>query len=143
MSEGLNRVMLLGALGADPEPRFTQGGSCVLSMRLATTERYKDKEEWKERTEWHSVAMFGKRAEALAKILKKGDSIFVEGSLRTTSYDKDGSKRYRTEVIANNVILNGGRGRGVSDAAYGSGVRAPTNTPHSDYSPNYIEDEPF
>jgi single-strand DNA-binding protein len=120
MAEGLNRVMLLGNLGADPELRFTQGGQAVLNMRLATTESYFDKNKVRqERTDWHNVVVWGKRGEALAKILTKGSSIFVEGSLRTSSYDdREGNKRYKTEVIANNVLLTGGRGRGgaVEDA---------------------------
>jgi single-strand DNA-binding protein len=109
MSEGLNRVMLLGNLGADPELRATQSGTMVLHMRLATTEMYFDKDKVKQkRTDWHSVTVFGKRAEALGKILKKGETIFVEGCLQTSSYDdRDGNKRYKTEVIANNVILSG------------------------------------
>lgn len=113
MAEGLNRVMLLGNLGADPELRYTQGGQAVLHMRLATTESYLDKDRVRrERTDWHNVVVWGKRGEALAKILSKGSSIFVEGSLRTSSYDdRDGNKRYKTEVIAQNVIL-AGRGRG-------------------------------
>ncbi|WP_437723413.1 single-stranded DNA-binding protein [Sorangium sp. So ce861] len=125
MAEGLNRVMLLGNLGADPELRFTQGGQAVLNLRLATTESYLDRDKVrKERTDWHNVVIWGKRAEALGKILSKGSSIFVEGSLRTSSYDdRDGNKRYKTEVIANNVLLTGGgRGRGVAndDAGFGA-----------------------
>jgi single-strand DNA-binding protein len=114
MAEGLNRVMLLGNLGADPELRFTQGGQAVLHLRLATTESYLDKDKVRrERTDWHNVVIWGKRGEALGKILTKGSSIFIEGSLRTSSYDdRDGNKRYKTEVIANNVILAGGRGGG-------------------------------
>lgn len=113
MAEGFNRVMLLGNLGADPELRFTQGGQAVLNLRLATTESYLDKDKVRrERTDWHNVVVWGKRGEALAKILAKGTSIFIEGSLRTSSYDdRDGNKRYKTEVIANNVVL-AGRGRG-------------------------------
>jgi single-strand DNA-binding protein len=112
MAEGLNRVMLLGNLGADPELRFTQGGQAVLNMRLATTETYLDKNKVRqERTDWHNVVVWGKRGEALAKILAKGSSVFIEGSLRTSSYDdREGNKRYKTEVIANNVLLTGGRG---------------------------------
>ncbi len=114
MAEGLNRVMLLGNLGADPELRFTQGGQAVLNMRLATTESYLDKDRVRrERTDWHNVIVWGKRGEALAKILTKGSSLFIEGSIRTSSYDdRDGNKRYKTEIVANNVILAGGRGRG-------------------------------
>src|SRR5262249_60556464 len=95
MAEGLNRVMLLGNLGADPELRFTQGGSAVLNMRIATTESYLDKDKVRrERTDWHNVVVWGKRGEALAKILSKGSSLFVEGRLQTSSYDdRAGSKR--------------------------------------------------
>lgn len=111
MAEGLNRVMLLGNLGQDPELRNTQGGQSVLKLRIATTERYLDANKaWQERTEWHSVVVWGKRGEALHRILSKGSTIFIEGSLRTTSYEKDGVKRYTTEVVAQNVILAGGRG---------------------------------
>jgi single-strand DNA-binding protein len=113
MSEGYNRVLLLGNLGADPELKMTQGGASVLKLRMATTERYQDKSGvWQDRTDWHSVVVWGKRAESLNKILAKGSTIFVEGSLRTSSYeDRDGNKRYKTEVIAKSVIL-GGRGQG-------------------------------
>lgn len=126
MSEGLNRVMLLGFLGADGELRFTQGGAAVLSIRLATTESYLDKDKVrKERTDWHSVTLFGKRAEALSKILAKGSQLFVEGRLQTSSYeDRDGNKRYKTEVIASNVVLVGGRGKGDAPAG-ASRMKAP------------------
>ena len=121
MAEGLNKVMLLGNLGADPELKVTQGGQAVLKLRLATTESYLDKSNTRqERTEWHSITVWGRRGEALAKILAKGRSIFVEGSLRTSSYEKDGEKRYRTEVIANNIIL-AGSGRGAGDQPYEGG----------------------
>src|SRR4029079_11685308 len=121
MADGLNRVILLGNLGADPELKMTQGGQAVLKLRLATTETYLDKNQTRqERTEWHSVTLWGKRGEALSKFLTKGERIFVEGSLRTSSYEKDGEKRYRTEVVANNIIL-GGRGRGEGAMAEGGG----------------------
>jgi single-strand DNA-binding protein len=120
MSEGLNRVMLLGHLGADPELRFTQGGQAVLNMRLATTESYLDKDKVRrERTDWHNVVVWGKRGEALAKFLTKGSALFVEGSIRTSSYDdRDGNKRYKTEIIAQNILLTGGRGRGDGDGQH-------------------------
>ncbi len=110
MAEGLNKVMLLGNLGADPELRVTSGGQSVLKLRLATSETYLDKDKNRqERTEWHSVTVWGKRGEGLSKILTKGSRIFVEGGLRTDSYDdKDGNKRYRTEIVASNVLLAGG-----------------------------------
>lgn len=123
MAEGLNRVMLLGNLGADPELRMTSGGQAVLKLRLATSETYVDKNRQRqERTEWHNVVIWGKRAEALAKILTKGTRIFVEGGLRTSSYeDRDGNKRYRTEVVSTNILLQGsggGGGRGGGGGGY-------------------------
>jgi single-strand DNA-binding protein len=119
MAEGLNKVMLLGNLGADPELRMTAGGQAILKLRLATTETYLDKSNTRqERTEWHSITVWGKRGEALAKILAKGSNIFVEGALRTSSYEKDGEKRYRTEIVANNILLTGRRG-GEAGAARG------------------------
>jgi single-strand DNA-binding protein len=126
MAQGLNRVQLLGNLGADPELRFTQGGTPVLNMRMATTETYLDKDKVrKERTDWHNVVVWGKRGEALGKILHKGSSCFIEGSLRTSSYDDlEGNKRYKTEVIASNVILTGGKrddASGEADVGGGGG----------------------
>lgn len=119
MAEGLNRVLLLGNLGADPELRFTGGAQAVLHVRLATTESYLDKDKVRrERTDWHNVTIWGKRGEALAKILTKGSTIFVEGSLRTSSYENaKGDKVYKTEVNANNIILAGGKGNGQRHAA--------------------------
>ena len=126
MAEGLNRVLLLGNLGADPELRMTNSGQAVLKMRLATSETYLDRNKVRqERTEWHNVVVWGKRAEALGKFLTKGSRLFIEGGLRTTRYDdRDGNKRYRTEVVANNVILaggGGGRGGGGGGGAGGGG----------------------
>jgi single-strand DNA-binding protein len=114
MAEGLNRVMLLGNLGQEPELRYTPSGQAVLNLRIATTESYIDRDRArKERTDWHTVVVWGKRAEALSKILHKGTSIFVEGSLRTSSFEgRDGQKRYKTEVTARNLLLTGGGGGG-------------------------------
>jgi single-strand DNA-binding protein len=124
MAEGLNRVMLLGNLGADPELRMTPGGQAILKLRLATTESYLDRNNTRqERTDWHSITIWGKRGEALQKILAKGSSLFVEGRLQTSSYEKNGEKRYRTEVIANNIILTG-RGRSAEQGAEGGGARS-------------------
>jgi single-strand DNA-binding protein len=109
MAEGLNKVMLLGNLGADPELKVTQGGQSVLKLRLATTETYLDRNKTRqERTEWHQITLWGPRGEALSKFLSKGERIFVEGRIQTSSYEKDGEKRYRTEIVATNIILSGG-----------------------------------
>jgi single-strand DNA-binding protein len=122
MAEGLNKVLLLGNLGADPELRVTPGGQAILKLRLATTESYLDRNNTRqERTEWHSVTLWGKRGEALSKFLTKGERIFVEGSIRTSSYEKDGEKRYRTEVVANNIILAGRGKGGGAEAGEGGG----------------------
>ncbi len=127
MAEGLNRVMLLGNLGANPELRVTPGGQAVLKLRLATNESYMDRNNVRqERTEWHRVTIWGRRAEALGKILQKGDSLFVEGRLQTSSYEKNGEKRYSTEVVANNIVLPGrGRGEGAGAGGGGTGQGAP------------------
>src|SRR5580658_8293890 len=127
MAEGLNRVLLLRNLGADPELRVTPGGQAVLKLRLATNESYVDKNQVRqERTEWHRVTVWGRRAEALGKFLQKGDSLFVEGRLSTSSYEKNGEKRYSTEVVANNIVLPGrGKGEGAREGGGGGGGRAP------------------
>lgn len=159
MSEGLNRVTLLGNLAADPELRMTAGGQAILKLRLACNESYLDKSNTRvERTEFVSITIWGKRGEALAKILTKGSSAYVEGSLRTSSYEKDGEKRYRTEVVANNVILTGGRlagSRSADDAprapaqrqGFGpSAQRAPANpapAPQDDYGDFDDSEIPF
>jgi single-strand DNA-binding protein len=110
MSNGLNRVTLFGNLGADPELRTTAAGLPVLSFRLATTDVYFDKnQEKQERTEWHHVVMFGARAEPLAKLLSKGARVLVEGRIQTSSYEKDGVRRFRTEIIASELCLGGTR----------------------------------
>jgi single-strand DNA-binding protein len=142
MAEGLNRVMLLGNLGADPELRVTPGGQAVLKLRLATNETYLDRSNVRqERTEWHRVTVWGRRAEALGKILQKGDLLFVEGRLQTSSYEKNGEKRYSTEVVANNIVLPGtGRGRGegapVREPGSGRAQREPAavDAPFDDFA---------
>jgi single-strand DNA-binding protein len=111
MSEGLNKVMLLGTLGADPELRHTATGTPIMNLRMATNESWFDKQanERKEHVEWHTVVLFGNRAAGLAKILTKGSQVLVEGGLRTSSYEKDGVKRFKTEVQATQVYLAGGK----------------------------------
>jgi single-strand DNA-binding protein len=138
MAEGLNRVMLLGNLGADPELRMTSGGQAVLKLRLATSETYLDRNKVRqERTEWHSVVVWGRRGEALAKILAKGSRIFVEGGLRTSSYDdKEGHKRYKTEVVANNIILSGGGGGRSGGGGGGGGGPRHSDGPGEEDAPS-------
>lgn len=154
MADGLNRVMLLGNLGAEPELRMTSGGQAVLKLRLATSETYLDRSKVRqERTEWHSVVVWGKRAEALAKILAKGSRIFVEGGLRTSSYDdRDGNKRYRTEIVAQNLLLlgraggGGGGGGGPREATSGGSESyrpADDGPPEADFSEAEDDDIPF
>ncbi len=110
MSEGYNRWVGLGNLAMDPELRMTSGGQAVLKLRLACGESYKGRDgNRQERTEFVNCVIWGRRAEALGKFLGKGDRLLVEGSLRTSSYeDREGVKKYRTEIIAQNVVLSGG-----------------------------------
>jgi single-strand DNA-binding protein len=112
MARGINKVIIVGNLGADPETRYMPSGSAVTNLRIATSEQWKDKQsgEQQERTEWHRVAMFGRLAEIAAEYLRKGSQVYVEGSLRTRKWqDKDGNDRWSTEVIANEMQMLGGR----------------------------------
>jgi single-strand DNA-binding protein len=112
MSEGINKVILFGNLGADAEVLTTAKGA-VCKMRLATTEKWKDKDgQKKENTEWHRITMFGKGAEALAPSLKKGQRLFVEGRLETSSYEKDGQKHWSTSIIADQIRFGGSGSNG-------------------------------
>ena len=123
MARGLNKVMLIGNLGADPEIRYTAGGSAVANIRLATAEAWRDRDsgEQQERTEWHRVVFFGRQAEVAGEYLKKGSQIYVEGSLTTRKWtDKDGNERYTTEIRADRMQMLGGRG-GSGGAPGGSG----------------------
>jgi single-strand DNA-binding protein len=129
MAEGLNRVMLIGNLGQDPELRYTQSGQAVLNLRIATNESFLNRDnERQERTEWHTVTIWGKRGEALNKIISKGKQLYIEGRLQTRSWeDKQGQKRYTTEVVATNVVLlGGGGGRGAS-TSYDDGPPPPSD----------------
>jgi single-strand DNA-binding protein len=104
----VNRVTLLGNVGKDPEVRAAPSGSIIANFSIATTDRYKDKAgEWKESTDWTNVASFGKLAEIVRDYVHKGSPLYVEGKLRTRSWEKDGQKQYRTEVIADNIVLLG------------------------------------
>ena len=117
MSRGINKVILVGNLGADPETRYMPSGSAVTNLSVATSEQWKDKQtgEQKERTEWHKVAMFNRLAEIAAEYLRKGSQVYIEGKLRTRKWqDRDGNDRWTTEIIADEMQMLGGRGGGGS-----------------------------
>jgi single-strand DNA-binding protein len=120
MSEGINQVFLMGNLGSEPELRSLPSGAQLLRFRMATNESYLDKnKERQTRTEWHDVVMWGNRAEPLSRILSKGSRVMVEGTLRTSTYEKDGSRRWHTEITARDLHLLGPR-RESSELSEGS-----------------------
>lgn len=126
MARGINKVILVGNLGQDPDTRYMPSGGAVTNLRIATSEQWKDKQtgEQKERTEWHNVAMFGRLAEISAEYLRKGSQVYIEGKLRTRKWqDKQGNDRWTTEVIADEMQMLGGRG--------GGGGAAPMSSPDS------------
>jgi single-strand DNA-binding protein len=115
MARGVNKVIIVGTLGKDPETRYMPSGSAVTNMRLATNEQWKDKQtgEQQERTEWHSIAMFGRLAEIAAEYLRKGSQVYIEGKLRTRKWqDKEGKDRYTTEIVADEMQMLGSKGGG-------------------------------
>jgi single-strand DNA-binding protein len=116
---GVNKVILVGNLGANPELRYTQGQQAVANLRIATTERWTDKNGQKqEATEWHRVVVWGKQAEICGQYLTKGRQVYIEGRIRTRQWqDQSGQKRYTTEIVAQNVQMLGGRGEGSPRAA--------------------------
>ena len=121
---GVNKVILVGNLGANPEMRFTQGGQAVANLRIATTERWTDKNGQKqEATEWHRVVVWGKQAEIMGQSLTKGRQVYIEGKIRTRQWqDQQGQKRYSTEVVAQNIQMLGSRD-GAGAGAGGGGPR--------------------
>ena len=115
MARGINKVILIGNLGADPETRHTAGGSAVTNLSVATSESWRDKQtgETKENTEWHKVVMFSKLAEIAGEYLRKGSKIYIEGRLQTRKWqDRDGNDRWTTEIVANEMQMLDGRGGG-------------------------------
>lgn len=129
---GMNKAILLGNLGSNPELRYTQSGVAVLSFRMATNESWIDKNKVKqERTEWHSVVVWGPRGEALSRLLGKGSNVLVEGGLRTSSYEKDGVTRYKTEVFARDVFLTGRRATATGSDAGGPDIVSAPRVPQS------------
>ncbi len=124
MARGINKVILVGNLGADPETRYMPSGSAVTNLSVATSESWKDKQsgEQKERTEWHKVVMFDRLAEIAAEYLRKGSQVYIEGKLQTRKWqDRDGNDRWTTEVRASEMQMLGGRGGAGGAAPMGSG----------------------
>ena len=129
MAKSVNKVILVGNLGKDPEVKYTPSGTAVAKFSLATNERYKDKAgEWQDRTEWHNIVAWQRLAEIVGEYVKKGNKVYIEGRLQTSSWDdkETGQKKYKTEIIANDLVLLGGRGEaGDSESApRGRGVAA-------------------
>ena len=148
MARGINKVILVGNLGADPDTRYMPSGGAVTNLSVATSEQWKDKQsgEQKERTEWHKVAMFGRLAEISAEYLRKGSQVYIEGKLRTRKWqDRDGNDRWTTEVIADEMQMLGGRGGGGapsrgSDESYSQSQPAPRAAEPAD---EFDDDIPF
>ena len=162
MARGVNKVILLGNLGADPETRYTASGSAVTNIRMATNETWRDRQsgEQQERTEWHRVVFFSRLAEIAAEYLRKGSQCYIEGRIQTRKWQgQDGQDRYTTEIVANELQLLGGRGGGGGPApargrtadsgsawpAGGSstGVGAPSPAPRSGPADDFDDDIPF
>ena len=136
MARGINKVILVGNLGQDPETRYMPSGGAVTNITVATNESWKDKQtgEQKDRTEWHKVAMFNRLAEVAAEYLRKGSQVYIEGKIRTRKWqDKEGKDRYTTEVIADEMQMLGGRGGSGGGGNYGGagggGSGGGSNTP--------------
>ena len=151
----VNKVILIGNLGADPELKYTPSQRPLCNLRIATTEVYKDKSgQRQEKTEWHRVTVWGDQAENCNKYLAKGRSVYVEGRLQTRSYDKDGQKHYATDVVADRVVFLGGGGasgegrgggesRGRSGGFGGRGDSGPTEEPGEGGPTPSDDDIPF
>ena len=140
MAKSVNKVILLGNVGKDPEIKFASSGNAIASFSLATTERYKDKNsgEWQDRTEWHALTAFGKTAEIIRDYVKKGSKLYVEGSLRTSSWEDKEShqKRYKTEILVNDISLLSGR----DDSAAGGGYSRSSSSSSYDQRPSSPDD---
>ncbi len=142
--KSVNKVILIGNLGKDPEVKYTPSGTPVAKITLATNERYKDKSgEWQDRTEWHNLVLWQRLAEIAGEYLKKGSKVYIEGSLRTSSWDdkESGQKKYKTEVVVNDEA--GGHARGASAGASGFDQRVPEPETAPASSPITDEDIPF
>lgn len=135
MARGINKVILVGNLGADPDTRYMPSGKAVTNIRIATSESWKDRTtgDQQERTEWHTVVMFDKLGEIAAEYLRKGSQVYVEGSLRTRKWqDKEGKDRYSTEIVARDMQMLGGRGGGAGAGGGGAEPRPSRSAPAED-----------
>ncbi|HXR14881.1 MAG TPA: single-stranded DNA-binding protein [Terriglobales bacterium] len=124
--KSVNKVILIGNLGKDPELKYTPSGTPVAKFSLATNERFKDKDgNWQDRTEWHNITAWARTAEIAGEYLKKGGKVYIEGSLRTHSWDDKttGQKKYMTEIVVNDLVLLSGRGEGAGDDSGGGRSR--------------------
>ncbi len=133
-SRGVNKVIIIGNLGADPEIRYMPSGSAVANLRIATSESWKDQQsgQMQERTEWHRVALFGKLAEIAGEYLRKGSQVYIEGSLRTRKWQgQDGQDRYTTEIIGREMRMLGGRSEGSAPFSSTSAPQPSASTPQS------------
>jgi single-strand DNA-binding protein len=144
MARGLNKVILIGNLGADPEIKYTPGGTAIANLRFATNENRKNREgEWGEMTEWHRVVMFGKQAETCKDYLKKGSRLYLEGRIQTRSWDdQSGKKQYMTEIVGQTMIMLDSR----HDDNTSAGSSKPSSQPEPSHqqSENYRDDDlPF
>ena len=144
---GVNKVILIGNLGANPELRYTQGQQAVANLRLATTEKWTDKNGQKqEATEWHRVVVWGKQAEICGQYLTKGRQVYIEGSIRTRQWqDQQGQKRFTTEIVARNVQMLGGRGERPTEDAGATEATVPPDeaTIRDDFGGGPDDDIPF
>jgi single-strand DNA-binding protein len=123
MPKSVNKVILIGNLGKDPEVKYTPSGTAVAKFSLATNERFKDKSgEWQDRTEWHNIVAWQRLAEIVGEYVKKGSKLYIEGRLQTSSWDdkETGQKKYKTEIVANDLVLLSGRGEGEAEGGGGS-----------------------
>lgn len=143
MARGVNKVILVGSLGNDPDIKYTQGGSCITRISLATNSQWKDKEGNKqERTDWHRVVFFGKLAEIAGDYLRKGSSVYVEGSLKYDKYTgQDGVEKYSTDIVANEMQMLGGKQEGQGGGSGGSRGGAPQRERPQRATENRVEDE--
>ena len=146
MARGINKVIIVGNLGGDPETRYMPSGSAVTNLTVATNESWKDKQtgEQKDRTEWHKVALFNRLAEIAAEYLRKGSQVYIEGKLRTRKWqDKNGQDRWTTEIIADEMQMLGGRGGGGSAPMASSSDSAPQSAPPAPGPDDFDDDIPF